>query len=52
MYQAYPPIYQSVHDQYFIIGLSFIPCYVHIYYVLGLSFVGTLRTSLLLDIAN
>ena len=52
MQQAYAPIYQSVHDQYFIIGLSFVPCYVHIYYVPGLSFVGTLRTASLLDIAN
>ena len=52
IYQAYPSMYQSVLDQYFIIGLSLVPCYVYIYYVPSLSCVGALHTASLLDIAN
>ena len=52
VYQAYPAMYQSVLDQYFIIGLSLVPCYAYIYYVPSLSCVGALHTASLLDIAN
>ena len=52
LYQAYPSVHPSVLGQCIIIGLSLVPTRTCSYCVLGLSFVGTLCTASLLEIAK